>query len=44
MIQRVIENLDMEFDYKYEFILICLQEDFEKYDFTNIDDIIGHDY
>ncbi len=23
MIQRVIENLDVEFDSKYEFILIC---------------------
>ena len=43
MIQRVIENLDMEFDPKYEFILICLQEDYEKYDFSIFDDIIGHD-
>ena len=43
MIQRVIENLDMEFDSKYEFILICLQEDYEKYDFTIFDDIIGYD-
>ena len=43
MIQRVIENLDMEFDPKYEFIFICLQEDYEKYDFTIFDDIIGHD-
>ena len=43
MIQRVIENLKMEFDPKYEFILICLQEDYEKYDFSIFDDIIGHD-
>ena len=43
MIQRVIENLDVEFDSKYEFILICLQEDYEKYDFTIFADIIGHD-
>ena len=43
MIQRVIENLDVEFDSKYEFILICLQEDYEKYDFTIFDDIIAHD-
>ena len=37
MIHRVIENLGMEFDKEYMFILICLQEDFDKYD------IIGHD-
>ena len=42
MIQRVIENLNMEFDSNYEFILICLQEDFDKYDFRIFDDIIGH--
>ena len=42
MIQRVIENLDMEFDPKYEFILICLQEDYDKYDFQIFDDIVGH--
>ena len=28
MIQRVIENLNIEFDSNYEFTLICLQEDF----------------
>jgi dTDP-glucose pyrophosphorylase len=42
MIQRVIENLNMEFDSNYEFIMICLQEDFDKYDFRIFDDIIGH--
>lgn len=42
MIQRVIENLNMEFDSNYEFVIICLQEDFDKYDFKIFDDIIGH--
>ena len=42
MIQRVIENLNMEFDSNYEFIIICLQEDFDKYDFKIFDDIVGH--
>ena len=42
MIQRVIENLGIEFDEEYEFILICLQEDYDKYDFSIFDDIIGH--
>ena len=43
MIQRVIENLGIEFDKNYMFILICLQEDFERYDFEQFKDIIGHD-
>ena len=43
MIQRVIENLNMEFDSDYEFVLICLREDYERYDFSIFDDIIGHD-
>ena len=42
MIQRVIENLGIEFDKNYMFVLICLKEDFEKYDFTQFDNIIGH--
>ena len=42
MIHRVIENLGIEFDKNYLFILICLKEDFEKYDFTQFDHIIGH--
>ena len=37
MIQRVIENLNIEFDSNYEFIIICLQEDYDKYDFTIFD-------
>ena len=33
MIQRVIENLNIKFDDQYEFVIICLQEDYDKYDF-----------
>ena len=43
MIQRVIENLGIEFDKSYMFVLVCLQEDFDKYDFHQFKDIIGHD-
>ena len=43
MIQRVIENLGIEFDKNYMFVLVCLQEDFDKYDFYQFKDIIGHD-
>ena len=43
MIQRVIENLNIEFDDKYEFVIICLREDYDKYDFSIFNDIIGHD-
>ena len=42
MIHRVIENLGMEFDKEYMFILICLQEDFDKYDFAEFEKVIGH--
>ena len=42
MIHRVIKNLGMEFDKEYMFILICLQEDFDKYDFTQFEKVIGH--
>jgi len=42
MIHRVIENLGMEFDKEYMFIMICLQEDFDKYDFTEFEKVIGH--
>ena len=34
MIQRVIKNLNLEFDEKYKFILICLKEDYKRYDFS----------
>ena len=43
MIQRVIENLNIEFDDQYEFVIICLREDYDKYDFNIFNDIIGHD-
>ena len=43
MVYRVIENLNIEFDKNYKFILICLQEDFDKYDFHQFKDVIGHD-
>jgi len=42
MIHRVIKNLGMEFDKEYMFILICLQEDYDKYDFTQFEKVIGH--
>ena len=42
MIQRVIENLGIEFDKNYMFVLVCLQEDYDKYDFTEFEKIIGH--
>jgi len=42
MIQRVIENLNLEFDEKYKFILICLKEDYKRYDFSKFQDWIGH--
>ena len=42
MIHRVIRNLGMEFDKEYMFILICLKEDFDKYDFTEFEKVIGH--
>ena len=42
MVHRVIENLDMEFNTDYKFIMICLQEDFDKYDFTEFEKVIGH--
>ena len=44
MIQRVIENLNIEFDGKFKFIIICLKEDYEKYDFSKFEDWIGHGF
>jgi len=43
MVHRVIENLNIEFDETYEFILICLKEDYEKYDFKLFKECIGHE-
>ena len=42
MIQRVIENLNIEFSADYKLILICIREDYDKYDFNIFDGIIGH--
>ena len=42
MIQRVIENLNIEFDEQYEFVIICLREDYDRYDFSKFQDWIGH--
>jgi dTDP-glucose pyrophosphorylase len=44
MVQRVIENLNIEFDGKFKFIIICLKEDYEKYDFDKFEDWIGHGF
>lgn len=43
MIHRVIENLNIEFDANYKFILVCLREDFERYNFSEFKNIIGHE-
>jgi dTDP-glucose pyrophosphorylase len=43
MIQRVIENLNIKFTDRFKFIIICLRDDYEKYDFTMFKEIIGHD-
>tara|TARA_R100000951_G_scaffold56251_1_gene47246 strand:- start:394 stop:1125 length:732 start_codon:yes stop_codon:yes gene_type:complete len=43
MIRRVIENLNIEFDSNFKFIIICQKADYEQYDFTLFNEIIGHD-
>ena len=45
MIHKVIENLNVDFsDTTYRFIIVCLIEDFEKYDLENhFKDYFGHD-
>ena len=43
MIQRVIENLNIEFDKNFKFIIICQKKDYDKYDFSFFNRIIGHD-
>ena len=42
MIQRVIENLNIKFDKNFKFIIICQQDDYEKYDFSFFEKVIGH--
>ena len=43
MVQRVIENLNIEFDKKFKFIIITQKVDFEKYDYSFFKEVIGHD-
>ena len=44
MVQQVIENLNINFDVKFKFIIICLEEDYERYDFGRFEDWIGHGF
>jgi len=43
MIQRVIENLNFEFNSEFKTIVLCQKEDYLKYNFNLFNDIIGHD-
>lgn len=43
MIQRVIENLNFEFDSQFKTIILCQKSDFERYDFSIFREIVGHD-
>ena len=43
MIRRVIENLNIEFDKNFKFIILCQKADYEQYDFSIFNEIIGHD-
>jgi NDP-sugar pyrophosphorylase family protein len=43
MIEHVIQNLGIQFDSNFKFIIICQKTDFEKYDFNFINKLIGHD-
>ena len=38
MVCRVMENLRIEYDISFKFIIICLKEDYEKYDFSMFED------
>ena len=42
MVYRAIEHLNFVFDEKFKFILICLREDYVRYDFSKFQDCIGH--
>ena len=42
MIQRVIENLNFEFVPEYKTIILCQKSDYDKYDFSIFEKIIGH--
>jgi NDP-sugar pyrophosphorylase family protein len=43
MIQRVIENLNIEFDKNFKFIILCQEADYLDYDFSIFNKMIGHD-
>ena len=43
MIQRVIENLNIEFDKNFKFIILCQKTDYIDYDFSIFNKMIGHD-
>ena len=43
MIQRVIENLNFEFNSEFKTILLCQKSDYDRYDFSIFKEIIGHD-
>lgn len=43
MIQKVIENLNFEFNPEFKTIILCQKSDFERYDFSIFKKILGHD-
>jgi dTDP-glucose pyrophosphorylase len=43
MIQRVVENLNIEFNSEYKFVILCQEQDYQRYDFSFFEDIVGHD-
>lgn len=43
MIQKVIENLNFEFDDKFKVIILCQKEDYENYNFELFPEIFQHD-
>ena len=43
MIQRVIENLNFEFNSDFKTVILCQKSDYERYDFSIFGEIIGHD-
>ena len=42
MVHRVIRNLTCAYDVNFKFILICLRDDYEKYNFDNFKYVVGH--
>lgn len=43
MIQRVIENLNFEFNPEFKTVILTQKSDYERYDFSIFKEIIGHD-